>query len=102
MERLLPCLLAAAALAACAAPPPQVPEAPVPPVIAPGECNAQAAQFAVGQPYGAALAEQARLRAGAERVRALRPGDMVTMEFNARRLSLEVDGAGRVVAVRCG
>ena len=101
MQRTLP-FFAAAALSACAAPPPDVPEAPPPPVFAPGECDAQAAQFVVGQSYNPPLGEQARSRARAERVRALRPGDMVTMEFDARRLSLDVDAAGKVVAARCG
>ena len=34
--------------------------------------------------------------------RILRPGQMVTKEFNAQRLNLEVDANGRIVAVRCG
>jgi hypothetical protein len=71
-------------------------------VFAPGECDAQAAQFAVGQAWDAALGEQARTRARAERVRAVRPGEFVTMEFDARRLTLQVDAQGRVVAARCG
>ena len=97
-----PAIAALASLAGCAAPPPDVPDAPPPPVFAPGECDAQAAQFAVGQPYNEALGEQARVRSRAERMRALRPGDMTTMEFNARRLTIDVDGAGKVVAARCG
>jgi hypothetical protein len=91
-----------ALLAGCAVPLPDVPEAPPPPVFAPGECDAQAAQFAVGRPYNGPLGEEARTKARAERMRALRPGDMSTMEFNARRLTIDVDGAGNVAAVRCG
>ncbi len=34
--------------------------------------------------------------------RILRPGQMVTKEYNAQRLNLEVDANGRIVAVRCG
>jgi hypothetical protein len=34
-------------------------------------------------------------------VRVLRPGQAVTMEFNAERLNLEVDATGRIVAARC-
>ena len=92
----------AALLAGCAVPPPDVPEAPPPPVFAPGECNAQAAQSIVGQSYNTPLGEDARVRAGAERVRTLKPGDVVTMEFDARRLSIDVDAAGKVALVRCG
>jgi hypothetical protein len=94
--------LVLAALAACAGEPPAVPEAPAPPVFAPGECDAQAAQFAVGKPYDATLGEQARTRARAERLRAVRPGEFVTMEFDARRLTMQVDAQGRVIAARCG
>ncbi|MEJ6022528.1 I78 family peptidase inhibitor [Ramlibacter sp. PS4R-6] len=93
---------ALALVAGCTVPPPDVPEAPPPPVFAPGECDAQAAQFAVGQPYNNPLGEQARSRARAERVRPLHPGQVVTMEFDARRLSIDVDASGKVVAVRCG
>lgn len=90
------------AFAGCAQEPPAVPEAPPPPVFAPGECDSQAAQFAVGQAYDAAKGEEMRRRAGAERLRAVRPGQMVTMEFDARRLTAQLDEQGRVAAARCG
>jgi hypothetical protein len=32
----------------------------------------------------------------------VRPGQMVTMEFDARRLTLEIGADGRVVSARCG
>ncbi|ROZ76708.1 I78 family peptidase inhibitor [Ramlibacter sp. WS9] len=89
-------------LSACAQQPPQVPAAPRPPVIAPNECNDAAAQFAVGKIADAKLAEEARVRASALRVRMVRPGQMVTMEFDASRLTIEVDAGGKVASVRCG
>ncbi len=67
-----------------------------------GTCNAQPAQFAVGQASTASVMESARARSGAEMARVLRPGQMVTKEFNAQRLNLQVDAQGRVVAVHCG
>ena len=91
----------AALLAACAQEPPQVPEAPPPPVFAPGECDAQSAQFIVGQSINTPMAEDARQRARAERVRVVRPGDMITQEFDARRLTIELDADGKVVRARC-
>ena len=94
--------LALTLVAGCAVPPPDVPDAPPPPVFAPDECDAQAAQFVVGRQYDTPLGEEARARSRAERMRALRPGDMTTMEFNARRLTIDVDGSGKVVAARCG
>jgi hypothetical protein len=95
--------VALAALAAgCAVDPPQVPEAPPPPVFVAEECDGQAAQFALGQPFNGPLGEDARKRARAERLRVVRPGDMITMEFDARRLTLELDTLAHVVAARCG
>lgn len=98
----LAALACAVALCACAQQPPQVPVAPPPPMIAPGLCNESAAQFAVGQPADARLSEEARVRASAGRVRIVRPGQMVTMEFDAMRLTLDVDANGRVTGARCG
>ncbi|CAN7495643.1 I78 family peptidase inhibitor [Polaromonas sp. LjRoot131] len=65
-------------------------------------CNAAPAQFAMGRNVDAALENEARTRAGAKTVRTLRPNQVVTMEFNAERLNLTVDGAGRVTRVSCG
>lgn len=70
--------------------------------MAPGQCNESAARFAVGQVANATLVEDARVRAGAQRVRTVRPGQMVTMEYDAGRLTLDIDAAGRVSGVRCG
>jgi hypothetical protein len=50
----------------------------------------------------AQLENDARARSGAKVVRVVRPGQMVTMEFNTERLTIEVDGSGRVIRVRCG
>lgn len=65
-------------------------------------CNAAPAQFAVGRHADAMLVDDARTRARAKTARVLRPGQVVTMEFNAERLSLSVDDAGRVTRVSCG
>lgn len=71
-------------------------------MTAPGQCNESAARFALGQLADAKLAEQARVQAGAQRVRMVRPGQMVTMEYDSGRLTLDIDAAGRVSGVRCG
>jgi len=89
-------------VAACAQEPPQVPEAPPPPVFAPGECDAQSVQSIVGQAYSTPLGEEAQQRSRAERVRAVRPGDMVTMEFDARRLTIDLTTEGLVARAHCG
>lgn len=104
----LPCprdalpLLLTCALGACAQPIPQPPVAPAPPMMAPGKCDAAAAQFAVGRTIDAKLAEEVRVKSGAQRVRVVRPGQMVTMEFDAMRLTLDVDANGRLNSARCG
>jgi len=43
-----------------------------------------------------------RERSQAKIARALKPGQAVTMEFNAQRVSLVLDSRGIVSAVRCG
>lgn len=100
---LLSVLAVAALLSGCAA------SAPAPAPVAAGpapapqmQCNADGARFAIGEPASAQLEAVARVRAGAERVRTLKPNQVVTMEFNAGRLNFVVDARSRVTAVRCG
>ena len=76
--------------------------APTQPDRGGNECKAADAQFAVGQNADAALLEQARQRSGSRIARILRPGQMVTMEYSAERLNLDVDASGKVASVRCG
>lgn len=83
-----------------AAPPAGTGTAPTGPTA--GVCNAQGAQFVVGKTAGASVVEEARQRSGAYMARVLRPGQMVTMEFNAQRLNLDVDPASVIQRVRCG
>jgi hypothetical protein len=104
-------LLAAGLLQACAQPQgPTMPVHPAPPHPMPPQhrppgamqCHADGARFTLGQAVTPQLAEQARERSGARRVRVIRPGDMVTLEFDPGRLNIELDAAGRVRQVRCG
>lgn len=102
-RRLLPALGTAALLAACTSPPAPAPIDVRPNIPPPGgRCNAGPAQSAIGQASTARNVEAARVAAGARLARTLRPGEMVTKEFDAERLNLEVDAKGRIVAVRCG
>lgn len=91
-------------LGACATgtSPPAQPLAPPPPPLQQSGCDAAGAQFAVGQMFNAPLAEQARQGARAETYRRLRPGQIVTMEFNGGRLNIDVDAGERILQVRCG
>jgi hypothetical protein len=65
-------------------------------------CNADAARSAVGQIASSEIVDQARVAAGAETARTLKPGQAVTMEFNGNRLNLDVDAGNKVTNVRCG
>ena len=74
----------------------------MPPPSAGTACNAQRAQFAIGKTPGASVVEEARQRSGSYMARVLRPGQVVTMEFNAQRLNLDLNAAGVITGVRCG
>ncbi len=65
-------------------------------------CNAQPAQFVVGQNSTASVVESARQRSGAQTARILRPWQIITKEYDTQRLNLEVDGTGRILAAKCG
>jgi len=65
-------------------------------------CNAEPVQNLVGDVYTPELGEQARVTAGARVERALRPGQIVTMEFRSDRLSFTLDEKGRISQVSCG
>lgn len=88
-------LPASLALAACATPTPDAP-------VAHARCDAAAAQRHVGHPATPEMVEAARRDAGAERVRTIKPGQMVTMEYLAGRLNLYLDASGRIERIACG
>ena len=66
------------------------------------QCNADAAQSAVGHLATDDLIEKARVDAGATIARALKPGQIVTMEYRGDRLNLRVDAKNVVESVACG
>ena len=82
---------AVVALSACA---PLVPTA--------GACDASRAQGAVGQSVTPQEAQALRQQAGARTVRVIGHDQIISKEFNATRLSLQLDVRGRVVRAFCG
>lgn len=125
MSRLNPLMLslavaAALGLAACATPansgeaPPAsaspgepVASAPVADPAPPAEepamtCNVDKGQWAKGQLADEALVAKVKTDTGSDRVRVIKPGMAVTMDYREDRLNLDVDANNRVTDVRCG
>jgi hypothetical protein len=101
----------ALALAACAtpadsatpAPPPtEPPPPPLPPAPPQAACKPEPAQRYVGQVATADVVEQARVAAGAQIARTLKPGQVVTMEYHSSRLNLDVNEGNVITGARCG
>jgi hypothetical protein len=93
-------LIAALALSlpACAT----TPAEEAPPAPAAASCRADRLGDLVGRPVSAALAEAALARSGARRLRWIRPGQMVTMDYSPDRLNIHLDAQGKVVRFACG
>ena len=96
----------AVALAACATPAdsatPSPPPTEPPPTPMEAACNPEAAQAYVGQVASADVVEKARVAAGAQIARTLKPGQMVTMEYHSSRLNLDVNAGNVITGARCG
>lgn len=108
MRPLRPLLLILAAgfsLGACATPPPA--GDPVadskPPAEEPAmNCQAEKGQWAKGEVADATVVARLKTETTSERVRIIRPGMSVTMDYREDRLNLEVDSANRILVIRCG
>lgn len=64
-------------------------------------CQAEKGQWAVGQIADEALVAKVKADTTSDRVRVIRPGMAVTMDYREDRLNLEVDADNRVLVVRC-
>jgi glucose/arabinose dehydrogenase len=112
------------AIAACASPsaapgepasvaaPAPVQAAPAPPTpatqpepLAPEDvvmtCEAEKGLWAIGKIADEALVAKVMADTGSKRVRVIKPGMMVTMDFREDRVNLDVDADNRVMSVRC-
>ncbi|AKQ55401.1 I78 family peptidase inhibitor [Bordetella hinzii] len=112
-RKLLTFLFAAslAGLAGCAANKSAAPSASAPsaPASASGSmlpggksCDAQPAQNLVGQAFSDSVGADVRSRSGSDSVRVLKPGQVMTLEYNPARVNIIIDGQGRISAIRCG
>lgn len=87
-------LIAALPLASCTSIAPAQP-------VAPPSCSPETlAQFA-GQPATAATAERMQAATGKVKLRWVRPGMAVTMDFREDRLTVYVDAANKVERASC-
>lgn len=67
-----------------------------------GTCDSSAVAGLVGKNADTALVEQAKRQSGAETARVLRPNDPMTMDYNSRRLNIDVSETGVVNQFTCG
>ncbi|MFD1787196.1 I78 family peptidase inhibitor [Sphingomonas floccifaciens] len=67
-----------------------------------GTCRDDRAQGYVGQVYSDAIADRIKVQSRATKVRPIRPGDVVTMDVNTRRVNVSLDENNRVTRIYCG
>ncbi|MDO5625611.1 MAG: I78 family peptidase inhibitor [Pseudomonadota bacterium] len=81
--------------------------ADIPTMLATGQaprnqCNEQAAQSLLGQPWGHDTLARALATTGADEARMLRPDSMITREYKVGRVNVTVGTDNRVQRVNCG
>ena len=91
-------LSGAAILSACAATAANTPASSASDVM----CHADKAQYAVGKTYTVELGAEVQTASGAKAMRAIRPGEAVTMDFRQDRLNLELDAQDKIIRASCG
>lgn len=65
-------------------------------------CRIEGLTGLVGRPATDALNTEAQRISRATRVRVIRPGDMVTMDYSSGRLNIHLDADGKVDHFACG
>ena len=99
-------LLALVAVSACASPssgPVESASIAAPPAAEEPAmtCQADKGQWAIGQIADEALVARVKADTTSDRVRVIRPGMAVTMDYREDRVNLDVDADNRVTGVRC-
>ncbi len=72
------------------------------PAATPGVCSTDRTSPIPGHHVSAELEQKAKQLSGANTVRVLRPGQVITREYRADRLNLQLDSYDVVVRVHCG
>jgi hypothetical protein len=73
-----------------------------PPVELTKECDTAAGQYAVGKAFTDALAAEVKKKVGANSLRVIPPGMMVTMDYRGDRLNISYDEKKIITNVNCG
>jgi hypothetical protein len=68
----------------------------------PSDCDTQPVQNMLGQAYSDSVGDTLRQRANARAIRVLKPGQVMTMEYNPTRINIILDAKGAIEALRCG
>ena len=76
--------------------------APMPSGSTVPDCNTDAVQNLLGQAYSDGVGETARRRSGSRVIRLLKPGQVMTMEYDPTRINIILDDKGAIQALRCG
>jgi hypothetical protein len=72
------------------------------PAASSGPCNADGLGALIGRLGTPALGAEAQRLSGARRLRWIRPGDAVTMDYSPDRLNIHLDPSDRVERFACG
>lgn len=96
----VPLLVLILSVGACATMGP--PPAPAAAAAGGSMCNAEAVRWAIGREPTQDVVERARVESGSSTVRVIRPGDVVTMDYRADRLNLDVNANNAITGARCG
>ena len=65
-------------------------------------CNDDPVQSLTGSKFTPSLADQARTSSGSSVLQVVKPGQVMTMEYNPARLDVIVDENGVISSIHCG
>jgi hypothetical protein len=69
---------------------------------APTVCGAEKVASLIGRKRSASVEKRVQTLSGAARIRWIRPGMMVTMDYSETRLNIRVDAKGKILSATCG
>ncbi len=65
-------------------------------------CDADPAQSLLGTAFSKRAEAEAIHLSGSRHARTLRPGQVITMEYDPERVTLRLDDGGKIVSIGCG